>query len=336
MAVKHFESVVVSEISDFQRFRHIHWRAPTVMGAGFLGGLWTIRAGTALAFLSKLWLVVGTGVAYEQWMWVNLHARPQEIGSLNSMFAILSNAFEFLAMRIWWRRPVLGFLAAVTWLLPTSAIITPGTLSVQPVLVLETGTLVVPQRSFTADGNSFCGVIIDGNTTTFDSMSTGLSNPTFATVLSNSVLPLESSSTNLTFDLQFFGPAIRCDMSGSEEFSWAKRAMLEYENMTDTRVFYFSCAPQPGWGPDVNGSFFASTDVQIGNYRLDFVSTDAAQVFIYLNTTGVDEAGNRIPNFVGKAEAQMMTCALYNASYDAHFEVKSTGAQFTTSPMFEN
>ncbi|KIW34877.1 uncharacterized protein PV07_01624 [Cladophialophora immunda] len=362
MSAKRFGNVAVSEIKDFRRFRHIHWRAPTVMGAGFLAGitlmashhalyqslsgqpadnallqLWAIRAGTALAFLSRLCLAVGTGVAYDQWMWVNLHAKPHEIGSLDSMFAILGNAFEFLAVRIWWRRPILALLAAMTWLLPISAIITPGTLSVQPVLVSETGALVVPQRSFTTDSNLFCGVITDANTTTYASMSTGLSNPTFATVLSNSVLPLESSSTNLTFNLQFFGPAVSCDMSSDEEFSWAKRAMLEYENMTDTRVFYFGWAPQPGWGPDVNGSFFASTDVQIGNNRLDFVSKDAARVFIYLNTTGVDESGNRIPDFVGKAEAQMMTCALYNASYDAHFEVKSTGAQFVTaSPKFEN
>ncbi|KIW89847.1 uncharacterized protein Z519_09276 [Cladophialophora bantiana CBS 173.52] len=362
MSEKRYGNVIVNEIKDSQRLRYIHWRAPTVMGAGFLGGvvlmtshhafyqslsrqpadnallqLWAIRAGTALAFLSKLCLAIGTGVAYDQWMWVNLHSKPHEMGSLDSMFAILGNAFEFLAVRIWWRRPVLAFLAAMTWLLPLSAIITPGTLSVQPVLVSQNGTLIVPQRPFTTDSNAFCGVISDGNTTTYASMATGLSNPTFATVLSNSVLPLRSSSTNLTFNLQFFGPAVTCNMSSSEEFSWAKKAMLEYENMTDTRVFYYGWAPQSGWGPDVNGSFFASTDVQIGNNRLDFVSKDAARVFIYLNTTGVDETGNRIPGFDGEAEAQMITCALYNASYDAHFAVKSTGAQFiTSSPQFEN
>ncbi|OAL39803.1 hypothetical protein AYO20_00715 [Fonsecaea nubica] len=342
MPQKHSENVVVSEIKDFQRFRHIHWRAPTVMGVGFLGGvilmaahhalyqslsgnpadsallqLWAIRAGTALAFLSKLCLAIATGVAYDQWMWVKLHAKPHEIGVLDSMFAIPGNAFEFLAVRIWWRRPVLTFLAAITWLLPISAIITP----------------VVPQRSFTIDGNMFCGVITDGNTTSYASMSTGLSNPTFATVLSNRVLPLQSSSTNLTFNLQFFGPAVSCDMSSDEEFSWAKKAILEYEEMTSTRVFYFGWAPQPGWGPDVNGSFFASTDLQIGNNRLDFVSKDAARVFIYLNTTGVDETGDRIQDVINKAEAQMMTCTLYNASYDTQFEVKSTGAQFVTASL---
>jgi hypothetical protein len=299
--------------------------------------LWAIRGGTAIAFLSKLALAIGTGVAYDQWMWVDLHAKPHEIGSLDSMFAILGNAFEFLAVRVWVRRPVMVFLAAVTWLLPISAIITPGTLSVQPVIVSTNGTLEVPQREYTTNSDIYCGVTTDGNTTSYATMATGLLNPTFSTVLSNSVLPVQSSSSNLTYHLQFFGPAISCDMAGDEAFSWAKKAMLEYESMTESRVFYFGWAPQPGWGPDVNGSFFASTDLQIGNNRLDFISEDAARVLIYLNTTGVDELGNRIPGFVGEAEAQMMTCKLYNASYAAQFEVKSTGAQLITAiPTFEN
>ncbi|EXJ62089.1 hypothetical protein A1O7_02522 [Cladophialophora yegresii CBS 114405] len=362
MLEKQPQTVLSVEVKDFSRLSHIHWRAPTVMGVGFLLGivlmglhhalyqtlsgepadhallqLWAIRGGTAIAFLSKLAMAIGTGVAYDQWMWVDLHAKPHEIGSLDSMFAVLGNAFEFLAVGVWVRRPVLAFLAAVTWLLPISAIITPGTLSIQPVIVATNGTLKVPQREYTTNNNLYCGVTTNGDTTMYATMATGLLNPTFSTVLSNSVLPVQSSSSNLTYNLQFFGPAISCDLAGGEAFAWAKKAMLQYENMTDSRVFYFGWAPQPGWGPEVNGSFFASTDVQIGNNRLDFTSQDAARVFIYLNTTGVDESGNRIPGFAGEPEAQMMTCKLYNASYAAHFEVKSTGAQFiTASPTFEN
>lgn len=140
MANKHLSTVLVSEVKDFQRFGHVHWRAPTVMGAGFLLGvalmavhhalyqtlsgepannallqLWAIRAGTAIAFLSKLFLAIGTGIAYDQWMWVDLHSKPHEVRSLDAMFSILGNAFEFFALRVWLTRPVLTFLAAVTW-----------------------------------------------------------------------------------------------------------------------------------------------------------------------------------------------------------------------------
>ncbi|OCT50124.1 hypothetical protein CLCR_07729 [Cladophialophora carrionii] len=46
---------------------------------------------------------------------------------------------------------------------------------------------------------------------------------------------------------------------------------------------------------------------------------------------------DRVPSSAGEAEAQMMTCKLYNASYAAHFEAKSTDAQFiTAAPAFKN
>jgi len=77
--------------------------------------LWSIRAVTALAFLSKLLLAIGTGVAYDQWLWVNLHTKTHSTGSLDSLFGILGNTFNFLALRLWIRRPAFLFLAAVTW-----------------------------------------------------------------------------------------------------------------------------------------------------------------------------------------------------------------------------
>ncbi len=140
MFEKRAEDVVVSEIKDFQRFAHIHWRAPTVMGVSFLSAVvlmgfhhgfyllmegepasstllqsWASRAGTALAFLARLFLAIGTGVAYDQCLWVDLHARSHDMNSLDSMFSILGNAFEFLHLRIWIRKPALAFIAAVTW-----------------------------------------------------------------------------------------------------------------------------------------------------------------------------------------------------------------------------
>ncbi len=221
-------------------------------------------------------------------------------------------------------------------LLPIAAIFTPGTLSVQPVLQSARSSLVVPQRDYTTDSSLYCGFVTSGNTTSYEDIGTGLLIPTMSTVLTNNVLSVPPSSTNLTYDLPFYGPAISCNQSSDEDFRWAKQAMLDYENSTSSRVFYFGWVPQTGWGPDVNGSFFASTNLQIGNFRLDFVSPDAARVFIYLNTTNVDSSGTRAPLDV-PASAQMMTCALYNASYAAHFEVNSTGVQrVTASTTFEN
>ena len=199
------------------------------------------------------------------------------------------------------------------------------------------GTLTIPGRDYTTNSDLYNGVTTDGNATSYASMATGLLNPTFSTVLSNGVLPVQPSTSNLSDNPQFFSPAVSCDMAGDEAFSWAKKAMLAYENMTSSRVFYFGWAPQPGWDENVNGSFFASTDLQIGKNRLDFISQDAARMFVYLNTTGVDARGTRNLSFTGTSEAQRLTCKLYNASYDAYFQVKSTGDQYVSAtPTFQN
>jgi hypothetical protein len=134
------QSSLLTGFKDWRRLGHVHWRAPTVMGASFLAAIvlmsshhalyegfngqpassaalqsWLNRAGTALAFLSKLCLVIGAGTAYDQWLWVDLRSKTHQMAALDSMFAILNDAFEFLHPRLWCRRPVLTFLAASTW-----------------------------------------------------------------------------------------------------------------------------------------------------------------------------------------------------------------------------
>lgn len=223
-------------------------------------------------------------------------------------------------------------------LLPISAVFTPGTLSVQAVLQSNNENLQISERAYTSNTDLYCGYETDAgsNTTSYVQIATGLFVPTMGTVLNNAVLPVPSSTTNLTYHLQFYGPAVTCAPSNDEDFQWAQQAILEYENSTGTKVFYMGWVPQLGWGPEVNGSFFASDDVQLGNIRLDFVSQDAARLFIYLNTTGYDSSGKPAP-FNGTSSAQMMTCALYNASHDAHFEVNSTGTQqVSASTSFQN
>lgn len=201
---------------------------------------------------------------------------------------------------------------------------------VQPTEQYQNETLIIPQREYTTTTKLYCGTAGDEESTSYISMATGLLNPTFATLLANNVLSVQGSNTNLTYDLKFIGPAVSCMQSDDSDFQLAKKAMGEYEDQKETRVLYFAWVPQPGWGPGVNGSFFASPDVEIANFRLDFESEDAARVFIYLNTTGVSESGKRTA-FQEPPSAQMITCLLFNSSYQTHFEVKSTGEQRITA-----
>jgi len=134
------KKLIEVHVSEVVNSRRIYWRAPAVMGSSFTLGiilmlahhllyqgmngqlandailqLWIIRAGTAFAFLSKLLLAMATAVAYTQRMWQDLNNRSHDMGSLDAMFAVLGDAFEFFKIRVWLMRPTLGLLAVITW-----------------------------------------------------------------------------------------------------------------------------------------------------------------------------------------------------------------------------
>ena len=76
---------------------------------------WVLRIGTAVAFISRLCLAIATGGAYVQWLWLETRRRQYDMASLDVMFAVLGNAFEFVNLRFWFQRPILGLLATITW-----------------------------------------------------------------------------------------------------------------------------------------------------------------------------------------------------------------------------
>jgi hypothetical protein len=76
---------------------------------------WIIRGGTAFAFGLKTSLAFGTSVAYVQYFWLSMASGPYKVAKINSMFTILTNAFEFRDLKLWIRLPVLAIPAIVTW-----------------------------------------------------------------------------------------------------------------------------------------------------------------------------------------------------------------------------
>ncbi len=76
---------------------------------------WLLRAGTALAFLSKMSLAISTGSSYVQQLWLTVSRRPSRIDHLDGMFDILKDATGFLAVMSWVLNPLLALTAIVTW-----------------------------------------------------------------------------------------------------------------------------------------------------------------------------------------------------------------------------
>ena len=73
--------------------------------------------GTAFAFLVKSLLALAVTVAYTQAFWraVNTSRKGQTLSTLDTLHSILDNLVGFVKLRVWWRHPLLVFLAVIAW-----------------------------------------------------------------------------------------------------------------------------------------------------------------------------------------------------------------------------
>jgi len=90
---------------------------------------WVIRVGNAFAFLFKLSLVSAIGVAYAQGFWFFVRRKDIEIRSLDAMFGVLYNPALFLNLDLLLKTTLLFALAAISWILPITAVFSPGALT---------------------------------------------------------------------------------------------------------------------------------------------------------------------------------------------------------------
>jgi hypothetical protein len=90
---------------------------------------WVIRVGNAFAFLFKLSLAAAIAISYSQGFWYFVRRKSFQISSLNAMFGVLYNPVLFLNPSLLRKTSLLFGLALVSWLLPISAVFSPGTLT---------------------------------------------------------------------------------------------------------------------------------------------------------------------------------------------------------------
>jgi hypothetical protein len=135
----------------------IHWRVPATMVASFIiGGIFILGhhlfyqslhhqatnnavfqqqintgIGTAFAFIVKMFLVIAVGTSYWQIFWLQVKKRLVVVERLDILNNILENALQFLSLKTVGKFPLLGLIAAITWLLPLSAIVPPAALIIE-------------------------------------------------------------------------------------------------------------------------------------------------------------------------------------------------------------
>lgn len=95
----------------------------------FVSQAWITRSGNAFAFAFKTVLVAGLAIAYCQVLWYCVRRQAFRIGSLDSMFSVLTDPLGLLNIDLLRRTTILSILAALSWFLPLAAIFSPGALT---------------------------------------------------------------------------------------------------------------------------------------------------------------------------------------------------------------
>lgn len=76
---------------------------------------WFLRIGTGLAFIAKMLLAAGAGIAYTQALWWSLQSRPVTLNGIDSFFGVVHDAWHFTSGELWYKGTLLLLLAIVIW-----------------------------------------------------------------------------------------------------------------------------------------------------------------------------------------------------------------------------
>ena len=228
--------------------------------------------------------------------------------------------------------------------LPLAAIFTPGTLTVQPEVHTHFSTIAIPERQYT-DVSFYATTVPVNDSSVYKGMSVETTRNVGRVQLANTILPMPRPDTNLTYTTQFSGPALSCSRMNAADVDLVDEAL---QNLTQSsfayhgrpfsgsQIVYFGWVPQVE--PDlheVNTSFFENQITQgddSSSAGLDYVSSNAARIYVYLNTSGLTQNSDNDGQFERVSDATstpaaLVTCMLYNASYNVHFDIRNTGEQ---------
>jgi hypothetical protein len=207
-----------------------------------------------------------------------------------------------------------------TRLLPIAAVITPATINVVARNKIASVEGTPPQLFF--DPIQYAILQTTVKMSIYVSPSPDTLATAFGSAMTKQLLGISQTDANMTYDLQFYGPALRCDYAEPDFIDGAYNAYLL--NFTSQESYYRYFA----WVPIIGKN---RTDLSVaedeGGKTLDIVSTDAAHLYIIPNTSIA--AG---PVFVGgilqltPEDARygiqdLLDCKLYNASYHTHFNL---------------
>jgi hypothetical protein len=141
----------------------------------------------------------------------------------------------------------------------------------------------------------------------------------FGSAMTGQIQAITQENPNMTYTLDFLGPALRCDPAGAAFVSGLNESYMGKFGTHGDKYYYAAWVPAKDIG-STNLSSVITSDMP----TLDVTSTDAAHIYIIPNTTmmGPYFAGGQQMSFNDKYGYQdALDCKLYNASYRASFDL---------------
>ncbi|KPI37348.1 uncharacterized protein AB675_10331 [Cyphellophora attinorum] len=308
------------------------WRAPIVMSSALLFGVaiavsqhfmniyldgkvvdeialsqaWVSRFETALAFLFKTVLSICVGDAFVQHQWRHLHQRTfQQMGDIDCVTNALRKPSNMFEWRVWITAPLLTLIALISWFLPLTAVVSPGSLSLESRYTSNTTLLRVPQLSYSHTNYGNVSMNDDDDYLEIALHPILLRHAYGTAAAGRPQLPLPQYP-NETYSLTFVGPALKCAPASTIQtgfYSWA--SWVAGTQMSTSQ-------PESG---------FTS-----GPLMLDTTSEDAAGIFVVTakNSSVELQTHSSVNDNVSLAAPNVTECRLYNATYVVDFLYESS------------
>ncbi|KAI0594242.1 hypothetical protein F4775DRAFT_606592 [Biscogniauxia sp. FL1348] len=199
------------------------------------------NAGTALAFLAKVFFTVAAGIAFAQQFFYSLRRKQESISHIDMLFGLSENIFPLLNVKLWIRHPVLLVIGLITWCIPLSSVFTPGTINVEPSIVYTNGSMLTPaqpQQSWIGDQKfascqlDYTAMVRHGDGRTYvDALCSGPSSDLYSAAVSSvaqrNILSIPPPNQNSSYELTFHGPALACSQLSSAEVQALNASVAE-------------------------------------------------------------------------------------------------------------
>ncbi|THV55846.1 hypothetical protein BGAL_0003g00060 [Botrytis galanthina] len=196
---------------------------------------WAHNLGSAAAFLVKTSFTLTILLALQEVLWFSFRKKEIKISLLDKLFTLSSNPLSFVPSAFA-NAPLATALAGFAWTIPISAILSPGSLVVGPMVTFNDSICIVPTFAASSPNISFYQMIPHGSG--IQGPNTGIQKLASQIFAQGVILDLKSPcGTNCSFQHSFYGPALQCVNTSNPSYLNEQVASYLYYNATDLTTF---------------------------------------------------------------------------------------------------